>query len=91
MLFKNTDKKSENQPDYRLVASEGDNLITVGAGWVKEGKQGKFVSMKLQDAREYEYEGVKKTAPGFKVVKEEAETPKEAQVEMDIDTENIPF
>jgi len=79
MMFKNEDKKAENQPDYRVVATiEGqDGMFTVGAGWIKDGAKGKFMSIKLQDAREYEYEGVKGTSKGYHLVDDSAVQPKQ--------------
>jgi hypothetical protein len=44
VLFKNLDKKAENQPDYRgdiMVAGKVFEL----AAWIKEGKKGKFMSL----------------------------------------------
>jgi len=48
-LFKNTNKTSENQPDYsgtiKLQAGTNQQI----AAWVKEGAKGKFFSIKLSD------------------------------------------
>ncbi len=45
LIFKNKDKKEgSNQPDYRVVMRDGDNFVTWGAGWIKDGKSGKFIS-----------------------------------------------
>lgn len=47
ILFKNDDKQSERQPDYR-----GDALIDGRefwlSGWVKEGRKGKFLSLSFK-------------------------------------------
>lgn len=48
--FKVGEKKNDSQPDYRLSAKVGDDYVDIGAGWVKEGKSGKFISFKLSDA-----------------------------------------
>jgi uncharacterized protein (DUF736 family) len=92
MLFKNQDKKTESQPDYRLVATiEGqEGMFSVGAGWIRDGSKGKFISIKLQDAREFEYEGVKKTAKGYKLVEEGQQVAKVQEVD-EIDADSIPF
>ncbi len=51
-LFKNDKKETENHPDYR-----GDILIDGQeywlSAWIKEGKNGKFMSLsaKLKDAK----------------------------------------
>jgi uncharacterized protein (DUF736 family) len=45
--FKVTEKKNENSPDYRLTAKVGEEYVDVGAGWVKDGKSGKYISFQL--------------------------------------------
>ena len=58
-LFKNTEKKSEKHPDYR-----GD--ITIGgakfwlAAWIKEGKNGKYMSVNATPKEEKTDGGVKR-------------------------------
>ena len=49
-LFKN-DKKSDKQPDYRgrIVDQSGKEWAL--AAWVKEGKKGKFLSLKMDEPR----------------------------------------
>lgn len=50
-IFKNTHKKEgSTQPDYKLSVKIGEEYIECGAGWIKEGKSGKFISCKLSDA-----------------------------------------
>jgi hypothetical protein len=53
-LFRN-DKKEEGskQPDYRGEINVGGTLMEV-AGWIKEGKRGKWVSLKVQAKQERE-------------------------------------
>ena len=46
-LFKN-DKKTGNQPDYRGTAMVGGQVKRISA-WIKEGKNGKFFSLSIQD------------------------------------------
>lgn len=45
-LFKN-EKKQDNHPDYKLSAKVGDKYVEIGAGFIKEGKAGKFISISL--------------------------------------------
>lgn len=45
-LFKNTKKESENQPDYKGEIMVNGELMSL-AGWIKEGKNGKFFSLKI--------------------------------------------
>lgn len=50
-LFKETEKKSENGPDYRGNIMLGGVLYEI-AGWKKEGKSGTFLSLKGQIPRQ---------------------------------------
>jgi uncharacterized protein (DUF736 family) len=44
LIFKN-DKKNDKEPDYRLSAKIGESFVEIGAGWIKDGKNGnKFIS-----------------------------------------------
>ncbi len=88
-LFKNTEKKSESAPDYRLVASYQDasgNWVneTVGSFWKpkSDNPNAPALSGNLSDAREYEgkqYTGYKIVPDG--VVTPAPETPKPAPVD----------
>lgn len=49
LIFKATEKKNETSPDYRVTAKVGEVFVDVGAGWIKEGKAGKFISIKFKD------------------------------------------
>lgn len=82
MMFKNTHKEGEKQPDYRLVAKDGDELVEVGAGWKKQGTKGAFVSFKMKDPYE--------DKPGFRITKVKGEEKKE-EVQSNIDPDDIPF
>ena len=43
-------KKSDNQPDYRLSFKNGDTFVQGGACWIKKDKSGAtFLSCKLGD------------------------------------------
>lgn len=73
-IFKNNYKDNENQPDFKIMAKNGDELKEVGAAWKKQDKNGNtFLSGKLQ-----EQYGEK---PGFEIVEEEVTQVPTAQVE----------
>ena len=48
-LFKNTNKTSDNQPEYSGTIKLQDGSEQQIAAWVKEGAKGKFFSLKLSD------------------------------------------
>jgi len=49
-LFKNSYKKADNHPDYKgSITINGVELDL--AGWVKEGKNGKFFSLRASPKR----------------------------------------
>lgn len=48
-LFKVTEKKNESSPDYRITAKVGEVFVDCGAGWIKDSKGGKFISIKFKD------------------------------------------
>lgn len=77
-LFKNTDKKSESAPDYRLVASYQDasgNWVneTVGSFWKpkSDNPNAPALTGNLADAREYQG----KQYTGYKIVVDGADKP----------------
>lgn len=96
-LFKNTDKKSESAPDYRLVASYQDatgNWVneTVGSFWKpkSDNPNAPALTGSLSDAREYQG----KTYPGYKLVPDgvdmpQTATPQSASVVPNYPVENI--
>lgn len=51
-LFRNENKKSDNAPDYTgtIAGLNGEPLRI--AAWLKDGKKGKFFSLKLSEDRE---------------------------------------
>jgi hypothetical protein len=51
ILFKN-DKSSDNQPDYTGSLADGSGGQWRLAAWVREGKNGKFLSLKMSEPRE---------------------------------------
>ena len=50
-LFKNTRKEHENQPDYICSTFDKEKKVStrIGGGWIKEGKNGKFISIAIDD------------------------------------------
>ena len=51
-IFKNTYKKEgSNEPDYTCSTydKETQKSTKIGGGWIKEGKNGKFISVSLDD------------------------------------------
>jgi uncharacterized protein (DUF736 family) len=51
-LFKNTYKQEgSNQPDYTcsVFDKETSKSTKIGGGWVKEGKNGKYISISIDD------------------------------------------
>ena len=46
-IFKNNKKEKETHPDYTISAKVGEEYVTIGGAWLKEGKSGKFFSCKL--------------------------------------------
>ena len=48
-LFKNTNKTSDNQPDYSGSIKLQDGKDQQIAAWVKEGAKGQFFSIRLSD------------------------------------------
>ena len=50
MVFKNKYKERENQPDYTIYNSDGDELVKVGALWKgASAKAGDFFSGTIDD------------------------------------------
>ena len=50
-LFRN-DKKSDNAPDYKGGFADPNGVEYEIAGWLKEGKKGKYLSLKISLPRE---------------------------------------
>jgi uncharacterized protein (DUF736 family) len=69
-IFKK-DKKQDNHPDYSISAKvQKDNVDEyreIGAGYIKEGQKGKFISVALSKPREY----MGKQYSGYVIVDEE--------------------
>ena len=67
-VFKNTEKKSEKEPDYRMTINVGTKdeprFENCGAGWIKESAKGtKYISFSL--SKPY------KDKKGWKLVEED--------------------
>ena len=69
-IFKNN-KKADNHPDYSISAKvQKDNVDEykeIGAGYIKEGQKGKFISVALSKPREFNG----KQYSGYVIVDEE--------------------
>lgn len=63
--WKNDKKENEKSPDYRLSAKVGEEWVDIGAGWIKQAGERKYISFSL--SRPY------KDKPGFKLVGEKAD------------------
>lgn len=50
-LFKNTRKESDNHPDYTGNAMVNGEHVDIAA-WIKEGKNGKFMSLSFKPPRQ---------------------------------------
>ena len=50
-LFKNAKKTEAKHPDYRGEVVTLDGKTYALAGWIKEGKNGKFLSLQLSEPR----------------------------------------
>lgn len=96
-IFKNTNKKSENSPDYRVVASwqVGDEWkdVTVASLWKNDSENPNAPTLKGKMMEEYTNEEGK-TFPAFEIkradnTKSAQENPVEAA--QAINPEDIPF
>jgi hypothetical protein len=48
-LFKNTDKKTPNHPDYGGSLKDENGKEYWLSGWLKEGRKGRFISLALKE------------------------------------------
>lgn len=48
VLFKNDKKGNEKAPDYKGKVNHAGKDLEI-AGWIREGKNGKFISIKLSE------------------------------------------
>ena len=49
-IFRAKESKSDKSPTHNISAKIGEEYVNIGACWTKEGKAGKYLSCKLQDA-----------------------------------------
>ena len=82
-IFKSKLSDNPKAPSHNISANVGTTetpeYINIGACWTKEGKSGKFLSCKLQDAyKDHTTQDNTKSRVGFAVVEEKA-TPKTKQ------------
>ncbi len=73
VLLKNPNKKEDKHPDYKINIKIGENWVDAGAAWIKDGKKGKYLSAKLNDAKD--------TRAGFRI---EVENPPLKEVNNDV-------
>ena len=80
------DPSNSKLPDYRISIKVGDEYVEAGAGWIKESKNGKYISCKLNDA----YLDKRK---GFEIVEKISKTPAQMKdpAEDIITREDMPF
>jgi uncharacterized protein (DUF736 family) len=48
VLFKNTNKKAENHPDYKGKGNSFGKEVEIAA-WIKQGKNGSFLSLSFSE------------------------------------------
>jgi len=62
-LFKNTNKKTDNHPDYTGIIDIGGKVMRI-AGWKKAGKEGTtFLSLQVSEEKQEEQKTNKKASP----------------------------
>lgn len=76
-IFKNKPSDNEKLPTHSISAKIGEEYVTIGACWTKEGKAGKYLSCKLQDVY-VDHTDRTKTKKGFVIV-DQTLIPKEEQ------------
>lgn len=89
-LWKNTNKKKDTHPDYRLTTKIDDSYEEIGAAWIKNTEKGdKYFSIKFKDNIKVSYIidlGKEEKKEGVVPIPEGMEYPKE-----EINPEDIPF
>ena len=48
-LFRNSYKDKDTQPDHKGTITTPDGKVYELAAWIKEGRNGKYVSLKIQN------------------------------------------
>ena len=67
-IFKKDNKGDEKRPTHSISAKIGEDYVEVGVCWTKDGKNGKYLSCKLQDAYADHTKNIAKK--GFMLVQE---------------------
>lgn len=91
-VFKKKASDNEKTPSHSISAKVGEEYIEIGACWTKEGKNGKFLSCKLQNVYvDHTTQDRTKSRAGFAIVDEKM-IPKPEVEEVDINiTEDSAF
>lgn len=66
-VFKN-DKATGKAPSHKIMAKIGEEFVEAGAGWTKEGRNGKFISAQL--SKEWKSDDGTKSREGYVMVAE---------------------
>lgn len=76
-IFKQDNKGSEKLPTHAISTKVGEDYVTIGACWTKDGKAGKYLSCKLSDVWVDAKDNTKSRKSYVIVAEEEIELPKE--------------
>ena len=71
------DPTNTKLPDYRMSLKIGEEFVECGACWIKESKNGKYMSCKLSEP----YLDKRK---GFEIVEKKSKTPAQLQEPTDV-------
>ena len=87
-LTKNSYKKTDTQPDYKMSVKIEDKFVETGSCWIKKDKNGNtFLSCKLNDLYVDHTKGVARA--GFDLVQEQSQNPKVADMPEMVETDNV--
>ncbi len=85
-VFKKKASENEKSPTHSISAKIGEEYMEIGACWTKEGKNGKFLSCKLQNVYvDHTTQDRTKSRAGFAIVDEKTITKSEI-IEEDIES-----
>ena len=76
-IFKNKPSDNEKLPTHTISMKVGEEYVTVGACWTKDGNGGKFLSCKLSDAWVDAKDNTKNRKSYIIVAEDEIELPKD--------------
>jgi uncharacterized protein (DUF736 family) len=79
-IFKLKEQKNEKSPTHTISAKIGEEYVTIGCCWTKEGKGGKFLSCKLQDVY-VDHTDNTKTKKGFAIADEKLISKEDEDIE----------